>query len=375
MTNSNKLAVAEALDSAQSGGSLLVCESAEKSLRCCLDRMFERGDLVRPAPSSYARSDYWQGLSPVQRHVHVVRALAAKHPGWVFCGVTAAAVLGYDPTWALLGKVHVAGDVGHRKYETGLVKPHELGEYEVLDVNGVLVTVPSRTVFDCIRTVPFADGLAIADCATRLNAWSDDCVASIVDDFAQRGRHHGIRRAREVALLVDGRAESGGESIARANMVRAGFEVPELQINIEDALDPQKTYRVDFGWLVAETGLIVGELDGRQKYLDNKMTGGDDLADVLLRERLRESRISATASRIVRFSYEQARNPAVLAQILDAFGVPRMGKGARRRDAEPGLTRTGFRRLEHTRYLTIGSFDIFAERLAPATPIKLSLGA
>ena len=45
-------------------------------------------------------------------------------------------------------------------------------------------------------------------------------------------------------LLVGGalRRERGGESLARATMVRLGFETPHLQVELPDPIDPRKRF-------------------------------------------------------------------------------------------------------------------------------------
>lgn len=333
------------LDEAQQAGELLLCGANEPAMRSRLDRRVEKGELVRPVPSSYARAGYWNQLTPTDRHLHIVRALSRQHPDWVFCGVSAAVVLGYDPTWSLLGKVHIASERGSRRFPTHNVVHHEIRGIEVENCGGIPITVPGRTLFDCLRTVPFPDGLALADRATRMNGWRDDHVAGMVEDIAGGGRYHGAKRAREVASLVDGRAESGGESIARANMMRLGFAQPELQVKIANLFDPRHPYRVDFGWQVNGIGFVVGEFDGRSKYTDPNMAAGGNIEEALLRERQRESQLSAQGVRIARFNYRQARDTRLLAQILDGFGIPRGGVW----DAW-GPLRLGYRRVGNVEY-------------------------
>ena len=343
------------LDAAQRAESLLVYDDAMgKAVRARLDRLVEKHELIRPVPSSYARRGYWEGLTPALKQTHIIRACAERHPDWVFCGVSAAAWLGYDPTWELLKHVHVADERGRRRYSTSIVKAHEIKNLEVERHNGVLVTTPERTLFDCLCTVPFVDGLAMADRSTRVSGWRDDHVISLVERYASKGRYRGLSRALETAAYVDGRAESGGESIARANMIQLGFERPELQVDIEDLFEPGRMYRVDFAWLVEGIGLVVGELDGGRKYCDKVIVGNRGIEEVLLRERQRESRLSAVGARIARFNYAQARNPDVLARLLKGFGVP---QGKVWSGAGPSLR--GYERLGNVRYCADDDYSVF----------------
>ncbi len=92
------------------------------------------------------------------------------------------------------------------------------------------VTTPIRTVLDCIRSLPLAEALAIADSARRQGIVdADDLFAAAA---ALRGAHR--RRIREVVALADRRAESVLESALRAILIEAGIEGFEPQYAIRD---------------------------------------------------------------------------------------------------------------------------------------------
>lgn len=68
-------------------------------------------------------------------------------------------------------------------------------------------------------------------------------------------------------MHADGRSENGGESVVRAIILELGFAEPDLQVEIEDPLNPGTYKRVDYYWLLEDGRAIVGELDGFEKYL------------------------------------------------------------------------------------------------------------
>lgn len=74
-----------------------------------------------------------------------------------------------------------------------------------------------------------------------------------------------IFRLRRLCLFKNGLSENGGESFARGTMIDLGFMVPELQHEFV-APNSRVKYRCDFLWRVSGGGLIVGELDGYDKY-------------------------------------------------------------------------------------------------------------
>ncbi len=82
------------------------------------------------------------------------------------------------------------------------------------------VTSPRRTVLDCARTLPFPEGLAVADSALR-----DSLVdAADLRGHAEALRGPGVLRARRVAELADGRSANPFESVLRGLAVEAGLQ-------------------------------------------------------------------------------------------------------------------------------------------------------
>ena len=297
-----------------------------------LRKRVKTGKLVIPYPGMFAREASWKQLSPGERSLRIVRTLACKHPSWVFCSYSAALVLGLSVSYQLLERIHVVAPARSNTRSTARIRRHRLSLDSVEVVSGVPVTNPAQTVLSCLLEAPFPDGLAIADSAARLYQLEEAPLIEYVET-AGRGRH-GIGQARQTIKYVDARAESGGESIARAVMIEEGFQIPELQVAVPDPCNPCHLYRGDFLWHLdsqesrAARGLpyaenIIGEMDGFQKYTDSDMLGGATLSQALARERQRESRLTAYGIPIVRFTYADVRTPGRLAKILDSFGVPR----------------------------------------------------
>ena len=106
------------------------------------------------------------------------------------------------------------------------------------------MTTLSRTVTDLARTSPFEWGLAVVDAALGRGLKRD----FLQDELHRHPRLHGVRQARRVLALGDGRVESPAESLSRFHMMRAGIPAPELQFEIFDA-NGEFVARTDFGWL------------------------------------------------------------------------------------------------------------------------------
>ncbi len=278
-------------------------------------------DIVSPMPRVFARGSYWRGLTPEQQAVAKMRALNTRHFDWVFRGTSAALLYGFSVSRRLLDVIEVASPSGSKSLYRGGVRTHHMDiDEEPCDfAQGLPVTPVLRTLFDCARELPLRDAAAIVDSALRLGCVNKDQLIAYVD-----GKKNcvGARKARFVARFADGRAGSGGESIARAAMWELGFAAPDLQAEFVDPLSGRRFF-ADFCWRCDDGRVIVGELDGGEKYVNEQMTGGRSVAGVMRAERLRESRLTALCDAVVRFSPSAVADSAGFSRLLDYFGVPR----------------------------------------------------
>lgn len=127
--------------------------------------------------------------------------------------------------------------------------------YDMMNVNGVLVTPPARTTADVLRLLRRPDALAAADAMRRATGVEPTAVAEVLDRF--RGQR-GVVQARELLDLSDPRAPSPQESRTRLRCVDAGFPCPEPQIEVFDA-SGEFLARLDMGYRNERKGL---EFDG-----------------------------------------------------------------------------------------------------------------
>lgn len=304
-------------------------DGAERNRSCLAPRedrdrkaLLYRGlEMVEPLAGLFARRGTWKRLNPRDRALWLMRGLAQRHPQWVFSGPSAAVAHDLPVTWGCL--THVDALTGPRSWGRACpgVRAHRNADDSFELVRGLRVTTLWRTVFDCLVALPPADALAVADaalCRTNVSAWG---LAEHIRT-TYRG-HRGVRAAVSVAALADGRAESGGESIARYVMAERGFELTELQVWIEDPVAPGMWFRVDFLWFARDGSVVIGELDGRQKTERPELMGGRSATRVLQDERLRESHLTALRPAIMRFSFDDVADGDRLEALLDSFGVPR----------------------------------------------------
>lgn len=297
-------------DEAEACQSCLTAASRKEADRL---RAAEKNGVVhRVAPGIYARPSYWMKLSQSQKVIHQMRGLQSLHADWFFAGPSAALVYGLAVSRRYQGLYVGTSAKTHMRSKDDW-RTIVVGNDEVREVNGLRVTSLARCVGDSLRLTDFPSGLAIADSAVRLSDFSAHELAEEVGRVCWRVA--GVERVRAVLALSDGRAESGGESIARAMMLELGMMVPDLQRWYDDPLVPGRSYRCDFAWCLPE-GSIIGELDGNEKYTNEQMMGGRSLTQIIEEEHRRQSHIEARHDvlRFIRFSYGDVRREGGLSR-------------------------------------------------------------
>lgn len=321
--------VAALLAEAEGRGSCYVpCGEDADRVRHALLRRVAAGEVVSPAPGLFVSDDTWRGLKRDSRVLFLVRGLQEAHPDWVFCGPTAALVWGLDVSFSLLDRVHLAVTPQGRGSDRGLVMRHgvlapEATSGQIEEVGGVRVTPPKRTVFDCLRWTDFPRGLGIADSALRTGVASRSDLEAFFMGTSPR------LRGRDLALSTlswaDGRSENGGESIVRGRMLLLGYVCPELQVEVPRVVETGRPYRVDFCWVRADGRVILSELDGDGKYVEEELMGGRGIDEVLSDENIRGSRFTLYDVSMLRFRFKDTNDPVVFSALLDEYGVPRRG--------------------------------------------------
>ena len=310
--------IAGLLDLAEKGRSCLAAPPGP--LRRALDVRVRAGELVSPKPRLYARAAYWGALDRSERTRHELRALHELHPEWVFCGPSAAVLLGLWVSHRLQGTVHLAVPRASGARSHGLVRRHALASLDVADAQGVPVTSPEQTVVDCARWLSLREGLAVTDSALRLGACSQEKLEGRIERMDRRCR--GLAQARMTVAHASPLSENGGESIARAAMWELGFMTPELQVEVPNPFSGSGFYRVDFRWRLPDGTVIYGEHDGTEKYVNPLINHGSPLS-TMKGERRRESALTVGHASVVRFSPADVADAPYFDWLLSFYGVPK----------------------------------------------------
>lgn len=318
MTHCNDQPIEQLLTQAEQEGRCLIPPST--AIRKALLRRIG-STIVSPMPGLFARKMRWKGLNRAQRHVEVVRTLALAHPDWRFCSFSAACLLGLEVSWRHLNVAHVCSATKPSARPGVRIQRHQIDPAGAVNQNGVSVTPPIQTVTDCLLQTGFADGMPIADSAISKLGLTREQLLEAVEKRAGTRNCRAIRTALTTLQYADARAESGGESVARAVMIETGFAPDRLQYELTDPFDSTESMRTDFAWERQARELTLGELDGLVKYTDQTMLAGRTTAETLVAERQREAHLSLYGHPLLRFTMSEVRSAGVLAKKLQTAGV------------------------------------------------------
>lgn len=163
--------------------------------------------------------------------------------------------------------------------------------------------------------------MPIADSAISKLGLTREQLMEAVEKRAGARNGRAARTALTTLQYADARAESGGESVARAVMIETGFAPDRLQYELTDPFDSTESMRTDFAWERQARELTLGELDGLVKYTDQTMLAGRTTAETLVAERQREAHLSLYGHPLIRFTMNEVRSAGVLAKKLQTAGI------------------------------------------------------
>lgn len=288
-------------------------------------------ELTRVRAGAYVRTEEWDELFAEGRLRTLAAAVDSRNrtTGAAYSHATAAAVHGWPAYRVRSDRVEMIVPGAHtRKNSKDVIRHHApLPPGDVVLVDGLRVTSLDRTVYDAIRSETLEAAVACFDAALRSVAWNDDACRydeDAAEEFRECVRRRirqnpgarGIRQARLVIELTDGRAQLPGESISRLWMLQLGVPEPILQHRVDL---PGGFAQLDFAWPRLRRW---AEFDGKIKYFDPAYTGGRTADQVLFDQRVRQRDVTAaTGWRVDRWGFDELSSIGVFAAHLRAIGL------------------------------------------------------
>ncbi|WP_346621807.1 type IV toxin-antitoxin system AbiEi family antitoxin domain-containing protein [Blastococcus montanus] len=271
-----------------------------------LARAVRSGELTRLRRGAYV--DAVLPAEPAARHALLVEAtLAGLRRPCVVSHQSAAVLLGL-PLWDVpLDRVHVTRSPGAWSDRSRVLRCHvaRIRDDEVVDVAGVPVTGPVRTMLDLARSLPHEAAVVALDAALHQGRLSHDTLRARLCDIVGSP---GSRSAARVVAAADGRSESVGESRSRVILQRWQLVPSALQFEVRSG-NGALVARTDFAW---EDARLVGEFDGRVKY--GRLLGvGQEPGDAVFAEKRREDAVRDERWDVVRWVWAELAAPHRLA--------------------------------------------------------------
>ncbi|MDQ4504093.1 hypothetical protein [Sinomonas sp. ASV322] len=268
------------------------------------------GVLERIRRGAYTRSEQWRSLSPWERDDYRIDAHAAGAQSPATYSHTSAARLHGFAVWNAGPVVHVVSrDNSGSSHGSDTVthrapaSPDEPVGVRTRDGRHVLATSPARTVIDCARFLAPEAAAVIGDSALNAGLTIGELTSTLESAEFARGR----ARAARLLGMLDGRAESAGETRTRLMLGGLGIERPEAQYCIETA---HGLFRADYAWPRLR---VILEFDGRGKYFDYRPT-----PEALILERRREAALIEQGWTVIRITWADLDRPEVVAARLGA---------------------------------------------------------
>lgn len=283
-----------------------------------------RGEYVAVRRGAYLRAEAWAALTVDERYRALLRATAAAARGSTVFSHHSAAALWRLPrvgTWP--GRPHIVVDRATGGRSSPAVVRHAVGVCGGIEIDGLHATTLPRTAVDLARTEPFGRGVVAVDAALRRAIRSVEGApagvvtkADLLSELASVPSRQGTAKARKVIAFADGAADRPGESLSRVSMHRARLPMPRLQEPRRGASGTLWT--VDFFWPHCN---LIGEFDGKLKYLDPAYRGGRTAEQVVYDEKLREDDLRAAGNGFTRWPWRTAISPELLRAHLVAAGL------------------------------------------------------
>jgi hypothetical protein len=297
---------------------------------------FKHGRVHRIVPGAYVRTEYLTALDADARYRLQVAAVARLLPDTQFCRESAAALWRLPILGRWPAKAHASIDRAGGGRSGALVQRHALGLDPVATiVDGVRVTSLVRTLAEVATGPSFGRAVGMLDDALHEPEEKDfrhglvlPTKAELLGCLDSLGRPAGFARASAAIEFADGLSGSLGESLSRVQMRAIGVPLPKLQVPFYDHLG--LIGYVDYFW--PEFGLV-GEFDGHSKYGDARRFARHLSAqDVLIAEKMREDRLRAVVSGVVRWGWSTALDRYAFSELLGSRGL----RGRRRGGYDSG---------------------------------------
>lgn len=287
-----------------------------------------RTDIAVPGRSIASDSTPW-GISMAagvsaqnwrDRHRLLIEAVLPEMAEGSVVSHQSAAVLYGAPLWRTpLDRVCVTRNRRGGGRTRPYTKVHGSPLDSAVEIDGMLVTPPARTVIDLALSLPFEAAVVAGDGLTGMFGLTE---AELAEELSLARCRHGIAQAKRVVAALDGRSQSAGESLSRLMLRRQGLPAPATQGNV---LTPDGRFvgRVDFYY---EEFATLCEFDGPLRY-GRLLHAAGNVPEALRREQIRETYLRALGFHVIRWTWNELHTDDPARRLRTALSRPRRADG------------------------------------------------
>ena len=238
---------------------------------------------IQIAKNYYAFRDEWLEMNEVERHVEMCVTVAMRRKTLMFTGQSACAIYGIPRISPFVMRPHCIRNQNKRSdficWRHGPLDP------KAKVINGLLLASPERTICDSAKYDSSESLLVSINHSLYKKLLT---IKKLEDEIDIHNKLHGKRKLVKLLKMASAKCESPLETLAFIEMQKAGFVLPQQQVEIYDK--KEFVARVDMYWEFKRRKIIL-ELDGKIKYSNNNS---------LFLEKKREDKLRALGYEVIR---------------------------------------------------------------------------
>lgn len=297
-------------------------DAAADGLTAVLRTHVAHGRLTRIRRGAYTPATAFARLDDTQRYRARVLATLATRTDAVVTSYSAAVLCGLPMIGAWPEEVYLLSGTASGRRRNGVVELGRRGHEPLIHWGGWRMTSVPCTLIHICRTARYVSALALVDAALHVDRFERMPPLTTLADLTEQAERMlpfpGSARTARVLHNATTLAESSFETLSRVTIDELGFPQPVLQHRLQLPLSGREVF-TDFAW---PEYAVVGEADGRGKYLG----GGHEPVNVsihkVLDEKKREDEVRGLGLAVARWDWNDALRRTPLKAILLQQGLP-----------------------------------------------------
>ena len=260
-------------------------------------------EYIQVAKDYYAHRDEWLSMTNESQHLDMCACVSKRRKQLMFTGQSSCAVQSIPRLDPFEIRPHCIGE-SRRKTNDIIIWNFGKPDPHAKMVNGLLVTGPIRTICDLAKFDSTESLLVAINYCLFEKLFSKEQLAKVLNQHPRMKRKCLLER---LIKLATPKCESPLETMAWIALYKAGFVMPQQQINIYGKFGKREFIgRVDMYWKLRSREIVL-ELDGNIKYTDR---------NILIEEKKREDKLRESGLEVIRADWRDVANGRLIEMLL-----------------------------------------------------------